>query len=281
MQWFKHDSNANMDAKLQEILLDYGLEGYGLYWYCIELITDKISKDNITFQLEHDARIIARNTGSTVQKVEEMMRRLVELGLFEASNGTISCLKVAKRLDKSMTSSPKMRELIEQVKGNHPDKVKIHHDAISKPSDVVMQEENRREENKKEENRLDESKKNSSTNLDYSLWPEIPEDELLKEWKKSRLKLKANLTQRVIDSFGKELTIAKSKGFSVEYCLGVVIDNGWKGLKSEWIFNHSKSNSNGNANTIEDFKQDAINTAQRIKDTGILNDLFDEDGNPL
>ena len=38
MEWFRHDSNANLDEKLQEVLLDYGLEGYGLYWYCIELI---------------------------------------------------------------------------------------------------------------------------------------------------------------------------------------------------------------------------------------------------
>ena len=30
MKWFKHDSDANLDAKLQNVLLDYGLEGYGL-----------------------------------------------------------------------------------------------------------------------------------------------------------------------------------------------------------------------------------------------------------
>ena len=65
------------------MLLDYGLDGYGLYWYCIELIAGKVEVDNITFSLEHDARIIARNTGSTVQKVEEMMRYFIKVGLFE------------------------------------------------------------------------------------------------------------------------------------------------------------------------------------------------------
>ena len=85
MDWFKHDSNANLDEKLQEVLLDYGLEGYGLYWYCIELIVNKISAENITFELKHDARIIARNTGASVQRVEEMMKRFIELGLFERS----------------------------------------------------------------------------------------------------------------------------------------------------------------------------------------------------
>ena len=77
MKWVKHDTDANQDAKLQNVLLDYGLEGYGLYWYCIELIAGKVDKDNITFELEHDARIIARSVGSTAQKVEEMMRYFV------------------------------------------------------------------------------------------------------------------------------------------------------------------------------------------------------------
>ena len=70
MEWFKHDSTANMDVKLQRVLLDYGLEGYGLYWYCLEMITNKVNVKNITFELEHDAAIIARNVGSTAQKVD-------------------------------------------------------------------------------------------------------------------------------------------------------------------------------------------------------------------
>lgn len=132
MDWFKHDSNANLDEKLQEILLDYGLEGYGLYWYCLELIVGKVSAENITFELKHDARIIARNTGSTVQKVEEMMRRFVELGLFENQNGTITCLKVAKRLMSSATSNPAMRKIIQNINQNNVlDVASCHrHDAV-------------------------------------------------------------------------------------------------------------------------------------------------------
>ena len=88
-----------MDAKLQEVLLDYGLEGYGLYWYCLELIAGNVEADKLTFELEHDARIIARNTGSSVQRVEEMMGRFSSLGLFENSDGVITCLKLAKVSD--------------------------------------------------------------------------------------------------------------------------------------------------------------------------------------
>ena len=99
MKWFKHDTDANMDAKLQEVMLDYGLEGYGLYWYCIELIAQRVNGDNLTFELEHDCRIIARNTGSTPQKVEQMMKSFISLGLLNADNGHVFCLKLASRCD--------------------------------------------------------------------------------------------------------------------------------------------------------------------------------------
>ena len=112
MKWFKHDSDASQDNKLQNVLLDYGLEGYGLYWHCLELIAGKVDSDNVTFELEHDARVIARNVGCTPQKVEEMMRYFVNVGLFENADGVITCLKMAKRLDKSMTSNIEMRKTI-------------------------------------------------------------------------------------------------------------------------------------------------------------------------
>lgn len=121
MDWFRHDSNANLDEKLQEVLLDYGLEGYGLYWYCIELIVGKTSVDDITFEIKHDARVIARNTGSTAQRVEEMMKRFISLGLFENNDGKITCLKVAKRLMSSATSNIQMRNLIQNIKVRHDD----------------------------------------------------------------------------------------------------------------------------------------------------------------
>ena len=54
MKWFKHEATANMDAKLQEVLLDYGLEGYGLYWYCLELIAGNVEADKLTFELADD-----------------------------------------------------------------------------------------------------------------------------------------------------------------------------------------------------------------------------------
>lgn len=182
MDWFKHDSNANLDEKLQEILLDYGLEGYGLYWYCLELIVGKVSAENITFELKHDARIIARNTGSTVQKVEEMMRRFVELGLFENQNGTITCLKVAKRLMSSATSNPSMRKIIQNINQNNV----LETSSCYRHDDVMLDKirlDKIRKDNKKHTliNELD----NNNFEQFWSLYPKkVGKDAAIKSWVK-------------------------------------------------------------------------------------------------
>lgn len=183
MDWFRHDSNANLDEKLQEVLLDYGLEGYGLYWYCIELIVGKTNTDNITFELKHDARIIARNTGSTPQKVEEMMKRFVSLGLFENVDGKITCLKVAKRLMSSATSNPQMRNLIQNIK--------LSHDSVMTASDKISPDKTRLD-----KTRLDKNKPSRAVALvnEYvddgfnQFWEAYPKkvgrDAALKSWEK-------------------------------------------------------------------------------------------------
>lgn len=119
MKWFKHDSDASIDSKLQSLLLDYGATGYGLYWYCIELIAQGVNENNITFELEHDARIIARNLNLSHQECKDMMKYMIDLGLFSLNNEKLVCYALAKRLDQSMTSSPKMRNIISQIKENH------------------------------------------------------------------------------------------------------------------------------------------------------------------
>ena len=88
-----------MNAKLQEIIFDHGIEGYGLYWYCLELVAQNVTTDNLTFELEHDARIIGRNIGMPAARVQEIMKSFITNDLFVASEGRIQCLKLAQRCD--------------------------------------------------------------------------------------------------------------------------------------------------------------------------------------
>lgn len=215
MKWIKHDTDANLDAKLQNVMLDYGLEGYGLYWYCIELIAGNVTKDNITFELEHDARIIAKNTGSTAQKVEEMMRYFVRLGLFEQSGNTITCFKLARRLDKSMTSNPEMREIIEKLK---------NHDGVMTKSgrnhDGVMQDQTRLD-----QTRGEETKQKHTSTSQAKIDPRNDEiDGIFGYWckvmgKDSRTKLtqkrKSKINARLEDGFTPREICLAIKGCSI------------------------------------------------------------------
>ena len=149
MKWFKHDSDAHADAKLKRVRIKYGMEGYGLYWYCLELIARDVSDTRLTFDLEHDAELIAHDTGIHYERVQEMMIYMVDLKLFENQSGILTCLKMAKRLDQSMTSNPQMRRVIAEIKKSH--------DSVMTPSepnhDSVMQDKIRLD-----KNRLDKSK---------------------------------------------------------------------------------------------------------------------------
>ena len=151
-----------MDSKLQEVLLDYGLEGYGLYFYCLELIAANVEKHNLTFELEHDARIIARNTGSTVEKVQQMMGRFIELKLFENTNGVVTCLKMLTRTDEYTQKLIK-----KEIHNGNNDLDRIPTMSRQCPDSVgiksVLIEENRIEENRVEESNGSDEPTPSST----------------------------------------------------------------------------------------------------------------------
>ena len=127
-----------MNAKLQEIIFDHGIEGYGLYWYCLELVAQNVSSENLTFELKHDARIIGRNIGLPANRVEEIMKAFIANDLFSASEGRIQCLKLAQRADdftaKAIRRKPQ-KTLLNQSVGVSPtnsDKVPLEEEVRSK-----------------------------------------------------------------------------------------------------------------------------------------------------
>ncbi len=141
MQWFQHDSDATQDAKIKKLLIRHKALGYAIYFHCLELISAEVSESNLTFELDHDAEIIASNLfvegtagKSGIQVVEEVMRTIIELGLFNESNGHIFCMKLLKRINLSMTSNPSFRVAIGKKKEEYHDTVMMRHDTIMLPT---------------------------------------------------------------------------------------------------------------------------------------------------
>ncbi len=123
MKWFKHDSSASLDSKLKLVRLKYKMEGYGLYWYCLELIAADAEKHNLTFELEHDAELISSDTGINQDRVQQMMVDFVKWGIFEQCCGVIDCLKMSIKTDQHTHKSIEILQTMGTLCGDCPDKV--------------------------------------------------------------------------------------------------------------------------------------------------------------
>lgn len=139
MKWFKHDSDAHRDPKLKKLVLKYGLEGYGLYFYCLELIAHEVVTNKLTFELEHDSEIIAHDVRMSRELVEDMMKYMVQLGLFENADGKIVCMKLMHRIDTSQSGNPEFRKQILEAKKAQNQQIVMtqsgrSHDSVSKKS---------------------------------------------------------------------------------------------------------------------------------------------------
>jgi hypothetical protein len=145
MKWFKHDSYASNDPKLEKLRIRHGVEGYGLYFYCLELIAREISSKKYTFELEHDSELIAFNLKMDSKKVEEILLYCVNQNLFQITeSNVITCFNMLKRLDDSTTKSPQIKELIKNTV------------VARKNSEKLRKTPSRIEENRKEKKRIEE-----------------------------------------------------------------------------------------------------------------------------
>jgi hypothetical protein len=134
MKWFKHDSDAHRDPKIRKLRRRHGLEGVGLYWTIIELIVGDLEAGSFTFELEHDAELIGEDVGLPRERVEEMMRTMIDLDLFECSRGVITCFKLLRRLDTSQVNGGWRKEITALKKRLTAQKTPNSHDPVMTPS---------------------------------------------------------------------------------------------------------------------------------------------------
>lgn len=212
MQWFKHDTNSTMDFKIKKLIIKYGAIGYAIYFHCLELIASEISDNNITFELEHDSEIIAddlRIKGNEQQSgkdlVEEIMRYMISLNLFEESEGHIFCFKLLKRLDTSMTSSAKLRSLISKAK-NQESFLELQDERKQENHDTVMIYQDSSCKTRKEKNRIDKNRQdnNSEKKTKYTCKESLELCDLLVNYcKRDNPNFKTNNRDKWTDEIGK------------------------------------------------------------------------------
>lgn len=114
MKWFRHFTKALTDPKIEKLIMRHGIEGYGLYFACLEIIAGNLTSDNITFELEHDAEILAYKFKIDTLRVESIMKSCIELGLFEYSKVSkrIQCIKMLDYIDESSAKNPEIKKIV-------------------------------------------------------------------------------------------------------------------------------------------------------------------------
>ena len=129
MKWMKHDSDAHENIKIKRLLLKHGAQGYGVYWYCLEAVAAQITKDNIDFEIKYNDEVLAdlckiivpenhRNQKTTIDYMNDIMRTLIDLNLFQEKDDRLYAYKLAERIDNSIVKNPQIKRIQAIIREN-------------------------------------------------------------------------------------------------------------------------------------------------------------------
>lgn len=213
-----HDGND-----LTKVRIRYGSDGYAVYWYCLELIAGDLGADDkITFELRHDAEVIGNNLKIDTVKVEEMMRFMVSLGLFEQSGNVVTCLKLAKYLEKKTTRNITIHKIIDAascLSATNPDKSGLS------PLDTDTDTDTEKKETKA-------SAKPPRFNPGARLTDMGVTETTATDWLTLRKAKRAAVTETALAGIVKE---AGKAGITLQAALELCCQRGWQGFEAGWI----------------------------------------------
>ena len=170
MKWFKHQSDSYSNLKHQHVLSEHGLEGYGLFWICVEMV----AQQGVDYRIEKAKnwkRVLCYITRQKEEKIDEFLKTFAETKLIDQDS-----------LDQGDLYIPKMEDNLD----DYTNRVR----RVSEPAtDNVHLEQKRTDKNRIEKNRVEMFEQfwnaypNKKTKKKaYDSWKKIdPSDKLFKE----------------------------------------------------------------------------------------------------
>jgi hypothetical protein len=139
MKWFKHFSDAYSNLKMQQVVAECGMRGYGFFWVCCELV----AQQGQNFRLKGEKswkKVLSHITTETEGERDKFLQLFAEINLIDK-----------KALEMGDLYLPKMREYSDE----YTDKLR----RISRQNrDNVVLEEEGEEEQKKKEKKINSTK---------------------------------------------------------------------------------------------------------------------------
>lgn len=133
MKWFKHESSALKDEKIQDLIFEYGMEGYGFYFALVELVAEKLD-GKMNPEIELSYHYFRRFMRVSHQKTIKILSFLDQISL-------ISC---NLQTEKAIIKIPKLLSRIDNW---------TKRSVVTTEQLPIEQEEEREENKKKEEER--------------------------------------------------------------------------------------------------------------------------------
>jgi len=130
MKWFKHQSDAYTDFKMQDLMDDFGASAYGLYWILLELVAQqgRSYKVNSKQNWEKAAKRISK---IPEKELKEILAKMGDLSLVDKSSLNKGILYIPKMKKYSDDYTAKVRRLFGQCPDNVPlDKIRLDKNRI-------------------------------------------------------------------------------------------------------------------------------------------------------
>lgn len=178
MKWFKHETDAHSNLKLQGLIDKFGLEGYGYYWSCLELI-GKSGEEYKVKSTKDWMLYFKKFLNIEIEKQIKILDYLSEKNLIdkaELGKGNLHAPKLAERCDE-------YTDKVRRKSGQGRDNVRL------------------------EENRIEENRREKKPHSSLSYLSKIPDTDL------EELHAKFDASKSVIQRKAEQMAkYCKSKG---------------------------------------------------------------------
>lgn len=120
MKWYKHYSDAHSNLKLQQVIIEFGMEGYGFWWVCVELI----AQQGVSFRIKSEKKwkkALEYTSKLTEKRIDEILEFFASIKLINDKSLKNGDLYVPKLSEYGDEYTNKVR----RVSGQAPDNVRL------------------------------------------------------------------------------------------------------------------------------------------------------------
>lgn len=119
MKWFKHETDAHTNLKLQSVVDKFGLEAYGFYWVCVELVGLQGEK----FRLKTEKswkNYLKKMIGIELERQETFLEFFGEINLIDKKALILGTLYIPKLGERADEYTKRVRRVSEHTTDNVP-----------------------------------------------------------------------------------------------------------------------------------------------------------------